>query len=104
VDPNTDQGFSAEAELQRIGDGDNLHHTGVTEALNTPTHSGLGEADVLGDRPVGATPVTLKELHNAPVDRVKRRRRRRLRCHSFGVLGPVVGSMSWHCCHLRSVG
>ena len=57
---NADQRFAAVAELQRIGDRDNLHDAGVLQSLDAPAHGRFGESDFFGDRAVGATAVELQ--------------------------------------------
>ena len=61
LDADADERLAAEAELQRVGDRDDLHDPGLAEALDAAAHAGLGESDLLGDRPVGAAAVALED-------------------------------------------
>ena len=62
VDVDPDHRLAAEAELQRVGDRDDLHDAGVGEPLHPLAHGGLGEPDRLADRGVGAAAVLLQLL------------------------------------------
>ena len=52
VDPDADHRLPGEPELERVGDGDDLHHAGVDQPLHALADGGLGEADHLADRGV----------------------------------------------------
>ena len=60
--PDADHRLAREAELQRVGDRDDLHHAAVDEPLHPLADRGLGEADHLADRGVGAAAVLLELL------------------------------------------
>src|SRR6185312_8138814 len=57
-----DHGLPPEAQGQRIGDGDDLHHAGVLEALHALPDGRLGQPHGLADRGVGAPAVLLQLL------------------------------------------
>ena len=44
-----DHGLPIEAELHRIGDGDDLHDAGIGEFLHALAYCGLAESDGLAD-------------------------------------------------------
>ena len=60
LDPDADHRLAREAELERVGDRDDLHDAGVGEPLHALAHGGLREPDDLADRGVGATSVLLE--------------------------------------------
>ena len=62
VDVDADHRLPAEAELERVGDGHDLHDPGLGEPLDPLPHGGLGEPDGLADRGVGASAVLLQLL------------------------------------------
>jgi len=51
-----------EAQRQRVGDRDDLHHAGVLETLDSLPDGGLGQPDRLADRGVGPSAVFLQLL------------------------------------------
>lgn len=60
--PDPDHRLAREADQQGIGDGDDLHDTGIEQALHAGADRGLGEADGLGDRGIGGPAVPLENL------------------------------------------
>ncbi len=58
-------------ELQRIGDGDDLHHAHLEQALHTLAHRGLRQAHGSAQPGVGRAPIGLEVLDDGPVDRVE---------------------------------
>ena len=62
-----DHGLAAEADLQRIGDRHDLHDPGLAQLLDPLADGGLGQADRLGDRAVGAPAVLLQLLDDGLV-------------------------------------
>ena len=66
-DGEPDHGLAGEAELERIGHGDDLHDPGLAQPLHPAPHGRLGQAHRLGDGPVGLSPVALERLDNGPV-------------------------------------
>ena len=71
LDVDPDHRLPAEAELEGVGDGDDLHDPGLGEPLHPLAHGGLGEADRLADRGVGATAVLLQLLDDRLGDLVE---------------------------------
>ena len=76
LDRDADHGLAGEAELQRVGDGHDLHDPRLAQTLDTAAHGRLGQPDLFGDRPVGLAPVALERLDDGPVGRVEERARR----------------------------
>jgi hypothetical protein len=50
---HADHGLAREAQLQRVGDRDDLHDAGVEQALHALPHGRLGQPDGLADARVG---------------------------------------------------
>src|ERR1019366_2882903 len=73
LDADTDHGLTGEAELEGIGDGNDLHDAGLTQSLDASPHGSLRKTDGLGDRPVWLPPVTLQGLDDRPVGWVEER-------------------------------
>ena len=61
LDPDADHRLAGEAELERVGDRDDLHDAGVEQPLDPLADRGLGQADDLADGCVG-TPAVLLQL------------------------------------------
>ena len=59
--PYADHGLAGEAELERVGDRDDLHHAGVEQPLHPLADRRLGQPDRLADRRV-RPPAVLLEL------------------------------------------
>ena len=60
------------ADRQRVGDGDDLHHAGVEQALHTLARRRLGQADGGAEARVRHPAVVLERLDDRPVDRIER--------------------------------
>ena len=69
LDP--DHRLAGEAELERIGHRDHLHHTAVGQPLDALTDCCLGQADHLADGRVGAAAVLLELLDDCLGDCVE---------------------------------
>ena len=76
LDRDADHGLAGEAELQRVGDRDDLHDPRLAQALDPAAHRRLGQPDRLGDGAVGLAPVALQRLDDGPVGRVEEGARR----------------------------
>src|ERR1022692_668627 len=59
---DADHGLPPESERQRVGHCDYLHDPAVDQSLDPLAHRGLGPADYLADRWVGAAAVLLQLL------------------------------------------
>ena len=81
---DADHRLPGEAELHRIGDGDDLHDAGVDHALDALAHRGLGEPDRLADGGVGAPAVLLQLLDDRLGQVVELDRRPWTRLHAQG--------------------
>ena len=62
VDPDADHRLPGEAELERVGDRDDLHDAAVGEPLHALADGGLGQPDDLADGGVRAAAVLLELL------------------------------------------
>ena len=71
-DPDPDHRLAGEAELERVGDRDDLHDAAVDQALHALAHRGLGQADHLADGGVRASAVLLQLLDDRLGDVVER--------------------------------
>ncbi len=65
---NTDHARQGEAQLDRVGDGDDLHDMRVDEVSDALAHAGLRDAQIGGDSGEGAAPILLQRLDNALID------------------------------------
>ena len=59
---DADHGLAAEADLERVGDGDDLHHAGVQQPLHPLPDGGLRQPDGLPDGRVWTSTVLLQLL------------------------------------------
>jgi hypothetical protein len=66
-----DHRLPGEAELERVGHGDDLHHAAVEQTLYALPHSRLGQPDGLPDRGVRHPAVLLQLLDDALGDVVE---------------------------------
>jgi len=66
VAAQADHGLAPEAELERVGDRDDLHDAAVDQPLDPLAHRRLGQPDRLADRRVGPPPVRLQLLDGSP--------------------------------------
>ena len=76
ADPDADHRLPGEAELERVGDRDDLHHAAVDQPLDALPDRGLGQADHLADGGVRAPTVLLELLDDRLGDVVEVERRR----------------------------
>ena len=68
---HADHGLPGEADLQRVGDGHDLHHARVEQPLHTLTDGRLGEPDGGGDPRIGPPAVLLQLLDDRARDVVE---------------------------------
>ncbi len=85
LDADADHGLAGEADLERIGDRDDLHDPRVEQPLDPLAHGGLGQADGLADRGVRPAAVLLELLDDRLGDVVEQ---------AVGVSGRV--EPRWH--------
>ena len=81
---DADHRLPGEAQLHRIGDGDDLHHAGVDHALDPLPHRGLGQPDRLADARIRPTAVLLQLLDDRLGQLVELDRRPRTRLYTQG--------------------
>ncbi len=98
-----DQRFAAVAELERIGDRDDLHDARVLQALHATAHGRFGESDLFGDRSIGATTVVLQAVDDLAVERIERPGCRVDELDVYAIVTRLTLSLCfgcWHCCFL----
>jgi hypothetical protein len=71
LDADPDHGLPRETHLERVGDGDDLHHPRVQQSLHALPHRGLGQAHDLGDRGIRGAAVGLQGLDDEAGRRVQ---------------------------------
>ena len=74
--PQADEGHQVEAELERVGDADDLEDSGPLHPLGPVADHRFGDAELVGDRREGAATVGLQGGDDLPVDVVERPERR----------------------------